>query len=66
MAHDGSRTQFAYQPGLDGLRALAVIAAALYRGDVGAVSGDFLGVKVFFVVSGYLITTLLLGSSTRR
>ncbi|MGO1401655.1 MAG: acyltransferase family protein [Flaviflexus sp.] len=46
--------------GLDGLRALAVIAVVVYHITPGALPGGFLGVDVFFVVSGFLITTLLL------
>jgi peptidoglycan/LPS O-acetylase OafA/YrhL len=46
--------------GLDGLRALAVVAVFAYHLDESAVPGGFLGVDVFFVLSGYLITSLLL------
>jgi peptidoglycan/LPS O-acetylase OafA/YrhL len=46
--------------GLDGLRALAVVAVFAYHLDERAVPGGFLGVDVFFVLSGYLITSLLL------
>jgi peptidoglycan/LPS O-acetylase OafA/YrhL len=49
-----------YQPGLDGLRAISVIAVILYHAGFGWMHGGFLGVEVFFVVSGYLITSLLL------
>ncbi|HEX2912573.1 MAG TPA: acyltransferase family protein [Chloroflexia bacterium] len=49
-----------YIPGLDGLRAIAVIAVLLYHADLAWFQGGFLGVEVFFVISGYLITTLLL------
>ncbi|HLL97734.1 MAG TPA: acyltransferase family protein [Rubrobacteraceae bacterium] len=47
-------------PGLDGLRALAVIAVLLYHAGLPWIPGGFLGVEVFFVISGYLITALLL------
>jgi peptidoglycan/LPS O-acetylase OafA/YrhL len=46
--------------GLDGLRAIAVLAVVIYHGAAGGLSGGFLGVEVFFVISGYLITALLL------
>lgn len=48
-----------YIPGLDGLRALAVAAVLLYHADL-PVRGGFLGVESFFVISGFLITALLL------
>src|SRR5207342_519978 len=53
-------TPMGYQPGLDGLRAISVIAVILYHAGFGWMHGGFLGVEVFFVVSGYLITSLLL------
>ena len=49
-----------YSPGLDGLRALSVGAVLLYHSGYGWAQGGFLGVEVFFVISGYLITSLLL------
>ncbi len=49
-----------YQPGLDGLRAISVIAVILYHAGFSWMTGGFFGVEVFFVVSGYLITSLLL------
>lgn len=54
-----------YLPGLDGLRALAVLAVIAYHADVPMLRGGFLGVEVFFVVSGYLITLLLLAEHER-
>lgn len=49
-----------YLPALDGLRALAVLAVLLYHGGQSWLPGGFLGVEMFFVISGYLITSLLL------
>jgi peptidoglycan/LPS O-acetylase OafA/YrhL len=49
-----------YRPGLDGVRALAVAGVVLYHAGVSWVPGGFLGVDVFFVLSGYLITSMLL------
>ena len=54
------RSRFGYRPALDGLRAVAVIGVLLYHGTLWWVGGGFLGVDVFFTLSGYLITTLLL------
>ena len=50
-----------YLPGLDGLRALAVIAVIAFHEQLGWTPGGLLGVGVFFTLSGYLITDLLLG-----
>jgi peptidoglycan/LPS O-acetylase OafA/YrhL/lysophospholipase L1-like esterase len=50
-----------YMPGLDGLRALAVASVVAYHVDLGWAQGGLLGVGVFFTLSGYLITDLLLG-----
>ncbi len=51
--------------GLDGLRALAIAAVLVYHLDPGWLPGGFLGVDVFFVVSGFLITTLLVREAER-
>jgi peptidoglycan/LPS O-acetylase OafA/YrhL/lysophospholipase L1-like esterase len=49
----------AYQPALDGVRALAVLAVLLFHGEVAGFGGGYLGVSVFFTLSGFLITSLL-------
>src|SRR4051794_3140355 len=58
-------SQTRYMPGLDGLRALAVVAVMVYHADHAWLSGGFLGVEVFFVISGYLITLLLIAEHER-
>ncbi|HEX7744191.1 MAG TPA: acyltransferase, partial [Micromonosporaceae bacterium] len=68
MSETGSALRaghFAYQPGLDGVRALAVGAVLLFHGGVAWLPGGFLGVDAFFVLSGFLITSLLLGERDR-
>jgi peptidoglycan/LPS O-acetylase OafA/YrhL len=55
------RSSQRYLPGLDGLRALAVGAVVAYHVGLGWAQGGLLGVGVFFTLSGYLITDLLLG-----
>src|SRR3954451_12221505 len=52
--------RFPYMPGIDAMRALAVLAVFGYHAGLDWVPGGFLGVDVFFVISGYLITSLLL------
>ena len=54
-----------YQPALDGLRALSVIAVIFYHAGFSWMRGGFFGVEVFFVVSGFLITSLLLDERDR-
>ena len=49
-----------FRPDVEGLRALAVIAVVLFHLRLGAFQGGFVGVDVFFVLSGFLITRLLL------
>ncbi len=49
---------------IDGLRAVAVLPVILFHAGFQALSGGFVGVDVFFVISGYLITTIILGEKT--
>ena len=60
------RARTAYLPGLDGLRAISVVAVLLYHAGMQWLPGGFLGVEVFFVISGYLITLLLSQEFTRH
>ena len=48
-----------FRPDIEGLRAVAVIAVVLFHADIPGVGGGFVGVDVFFVISGFLITGLL-------
>ena len=54
-----------YLPALDGVRALAVVAVIIYHANKKWLGGGFLGVEVFFVISGFLITSLLIAESER-
>jgi peptidoglycan/LPS O-acetylase OafA/YrhL len=61
---DGStaaRPHLPFQPGLEGLRGLAVAGVLAFHAGFGWARGGFLGVSTFFTISGYLITSLLIG-----
>ncbi len=58
--------QHRYMPGLDGLRAFAVLAVILYHLNTDWAPGGLLGVGIFFVLSGYLITDILAGQWERN
>ena len=64
--HDGGATSLGYQPALDGLRAVSVIAVVLYHAGFHWMHGGFFGVEVFFVISGFLITSLLIEERAAR
>ena len=52
-----SRPRLAHQPALDGVRAMSVLAVLLFHGEIAGFDGGYLGVSVFFTLSGFLITT---------
>ena len=51
---------FSYRPEIDGLRALSVIAVIIFHSDFNVLNGGFYGVDIFFTISGYLITSIIL------
>src|SRR3982075_460411 len=63
--HDQRQGEKVYRPGLDGLRALAVVGVLLYHAGVRWMPGGLLGVDLFFVISGFLITSLLIAELQR-
>ncbi len=56
---EGRRTQTGFRQDIEGLRAVAVLAVVLFHAGVPGVGGGFVGVDVFFVISGFLITGML-------
>ena len=52
-------TAWRHRPALDGLRAIAALLVLVYHAGLGALDGGYVGVDVFFVLSGVLITSLL-------
>ena len=54
-----------YRPEIDGLRALSVVAVIMFHAKLDLFSGGFVGVDVFFVISGYLITGIIASSLER-
>jgi len=63
---EAGKSAAGYRPHLDGVRALAVILVILFHLGYAWMPGGFIGVDVFFVLSGYLITGLLLREISKR
>ena len=55
-----------FRPDVEGLRAVAIVLVVLYHGGLNALSGGYVGVDVFFVISGFVITGLLLRERARQ
>ncbi|QPF76338.1 acyltransferase [Roseateles sp. DAIF2] len=55
-----------YRPEVDGLRAIAVLSVMLFHADIPGFTGGYVGVDIFFVISGYLITGILLRAVEAR
>lgn len=66
MSGQAGPSHFAYRPAIDGLRAIAVMLVLLFHAGMPGLGNGFVGVDVFFAISGYLITTILLRERMSR
>lgn len=55
-----------YRREIDGLRALAVIPVILFHAGIQTFSGGYVGVDIFFVISGFLITSIILAELEQK
>ena len=58
-------SSISYRPDIDGLRAWAVMLVVVYHAKLAGIPGGFMGVDVFFVISGYLITKIVASETAR-
>lgn len=61
-----NHSSIVYRPEIDGLRAIAVLSVIFYHAGFGFLPHGFLGVDIFFVISGYLITSILLNDLAKQ
>ena len=65
MTDNRSPNATAYRADIDGLRAVAIVPVVLYHAEIAPFGGGYVGVDIFFVISGYLITSFILGRIQR-
>lgn len=61
-ARNNSLARLSYRPDIDGLRAIAVLAVVVFHAFPSLLKGGFVGVDIFFVISGYLITSIIINN----
>jgi peptidoglycan/LPS O-acetylase OafA/YrhL len=66
LVQPGSASHLAYRPDIDGLRAIAVLSVVLFHIFPTLLTGGFVGVDIFFIISGYLISSIIFNDLKRN